>query len=117
MVATKEVIECFEGLIAMATVGAEPRVPPLFGLVCLGWELFIYQFRQMVVCVGIIICGKSEPFPLDVAGCLIIPVVFAAKVAVQVWNRCGFSYLVVVMTMDCFVAKLEKTSCCWNKWR
>ena len=73
----------FEGfwlLVTMATAGGERRFPPLFAFISLCWKLVIDQFRQVAIRVGIIIRGKSKPFPLDVLECLLSPIVFLAEV-------------------------------------
>ena len=69
-------IESFRFLLTVATLGGEPRLPSLLGLVGLCWKLGIDQFHQVDICAGIVIRGKSEPFPLDILDCLFRPFVF-----------------------------------------
>jgi hypothetical protein len=68
--------------------------------------LVIDQFCQVVICVGIIIRGKSEPFPLDISDCLLSPFVFITEISKKVWKRRCLSYFLGVMTMNCFISYL-----------
>jgi hypothetical protein len=76
--------KCFVRVLtaAVAAFGREPRLPPLFGFERLSRQLFVDQFREMIIRVAVVIGGELEPFPLDTLDSRRGPIVFRMEISV-----------------------------------